>query len=87
MTRLVFVEAYRQTSWMRFDFRTVGAVTAPKDCSLTEFDSPEDILFRVKVTQANDTHVLLAEADRIPLTRPEPSDDKRIPLLPVKPTR
>jgi hypothetical protein len=82
---LVFVEAYRQTSWMRFDFGTAGAVMAPKDCSLTEFDSQEDILFRVKVTQANDTHVLLAEADRIPLIRPEVIEDKRISLLPVKP--
>jgi len=82
---LVFVEAYRQTAWMRFDFGTVGAISPPKDCALTEFDSPEDILFRVKVTQATDTHVLLAEADRVPLKGLDDSDDKRIPLLPVKP--
>ena len=82
---LVFVEAYRQTSWMRFDFGTVGAVIPPQDCRLSEFDSPDDILFRVKVTQASDTHVLLAEADLVPLERPEESDDKRVPLLPVKP--
>jgi hypothetical protein len=82
---LVFVEAYRQTSWMRFEFGTAGAVTAPQECALTEFDSPDDIRFRVKVTQASDTHVLLAEADRIPLHRPEESQDRRVPLLPVKP--
>ena len=82
---LVFVEAYRQVSWMRFDFGTVEALTPPKDRALTEFDSPDDILFRVKVTQAQDTHILLAEADRVPLKRPEDSTDKRIPLLPVKP--
>jgi len=81
---LVFVEAYRQTSWMRFDYGTVGAITPPADRGLSEFDSPDDIRFRVKVTQASDTHVLLAEADRIPLRRPEDGEDKRAPLLPVK---
>lgn len=82
---LVFVEAYRQTSWMRFDFGTVGTPTTAGNHFLTEFDSPDDILFRVKVTQANDIHVLLAEADRVSLKRPSEDADDRIPLLPVKP--
>lgn len=80
---LVFVEAYRQTNWMRFPFGTIGVVSPPNDRILTEFDSPEDILFRVKVTKAYDEHVLLAEADRIPLLLPEQQETKRIPLLPV----
>ena len=65
---LVAVEAYRQTSWMRFDFGTIGAILQPSDRQLTEFDSPEDILFRVRVTSPGtpeEPHgLLLAEADR-----------------------
>ena len=73
---LVFVEAYRQTTWMRFPFGTVAAMRPPTDCSLYEFDSPEGILFRVKVTQARDEHVLLAVADRIPLAEPDQDADQ-----------
>jgi hypothetical protein len=32
----VFVEAYRQTNWMRFDFGTIGAVQAPGDLLLPD---------------------------------------------------
>lgn len=67
---LVFVEAYRQTTWMRFPFGTVAALQPPSDRELREFDSPDGILFRVKVTQAHDEHILLAAADRIPLALP-----------------
>lgn len=81
---LVFVEAYRQTSWMRFPFGTVGALRPPPDRDLTEFDSPEGILFRVKVTHAGDSHRLLAEADQIPLAKPDEEDTAMQPLLPVK---
>jgi hypothetical protein len=78
---LVFVEAYRQTTWMRFQFGTVAALQAPADCGLHEFDSPEGILFRVKVTQAHDEHILLAAADQIPLALPDEGDADRESLL------
>src|SRR5437016_2570906 len=59
---LVFVEAYRQTQWMRFTFGKVGAVVPPVDRRLTEFDSPDGILFRVRVTSSSDREgVMLAE--------------------------
>ena len=82
----VFVEAYRQTTWMRFAFGTVGALRAPEpsDRRLTEFDSAEGVLFRVKVTQATDEHILLAAADRIPLQEKGNDSDKES-LLPVVP--
>lgn len=83
----VFVEAYRQTNWMRFNFGQVGAITPDKDCELSQFDSPDGIHFRVKVTQNGDMHMLLAEADGIPLVHPDQDEDKRIPLLPVKPQK
>lgn len=81
----VCVEAYRQTNWMRFEFGRVDAIQAPPDVRLRIFDSPEGIRFRVKVTKSGDQHVLLAEADGIPLVLPENDEQNREPLLPVKP--
>jgi hypothetical protein len=82
---LVFVEAYRQAIWMRFHFGTVGAPLPPSNRLLSEFDTPDDVRFRVKVTKATDQHILLAVADEIPLRRADEQKGKRLPLLPVKP--
>ena len=83
---LVFVEAYQQTTLMRFDFGTVGRVKPTSDCRLNQFDSIEGILFRVKVTSpALPQGRLLAEGDQIRFRRPEERPDNRLPLLPVKP--
>ncbi len=83
----VSIEAYRQTRWMRFDFGTAGGIIPPLDRSLSEFDSLDRVLFRVKVTAATGERqgVLLAEADQIPIRLPEESDEERIPLFPVAP--
>jgi hypothetical protein len=83
----VYVEAYRQTRWMRFDFGTGGGIVPPLDRTLSEFESLDQVLFRVKVTCATGDRqgVLLAEADQIPVRRPEDSDEDRIPLFPVAP--
>lgn len=81
---MVFVEAYRQTTWMRFPFGKVDAINAPSNRALSEFDTPEGILFRVKVTANGDAHTLLAEADRVPLVKQEQDEANRTPLLPVK---
>jgi hypothetical protein len=82
----VFVEAYRQTTWMRFRFGTVGNLRPLDDLELTEFDSAEGILFRVRVTSPDNKGLLLAEADRIrPRIGAEEEESNRIPLLPVKP--
>ena len=79
----VFVEAYRQTSWMRFPLGTVGELTYPINMQLEGFDSPFDIRFRVKVTSVGDPHArLLAEWDRIV---PETADAGPESLLPVRP--
>lgn len=81
----VVIEAYRQTNWMRFSFGTVGRLAEPDDLRLTEFDSADGVLFRVKVTGQGDPHgLILATADRIRPRRPEEQDDNRIPLLAVK---
>lgn len=83
----VFVEAYRQTNWMRFDFGTVGTVAIPGDLRLTDFDTREGILFRVRVTATtNPEGRLLAEADQIsPIHVNEDGEKSREPLLPIKP--
>lgn len=47
----VFVEAYRQTAWQRFDFGTVGELRPPPDRGLSAFGSTEGVLFRVKVVE------------------------------------
>lgn len=83
---LVFVEAYQQTTLMRFDFGTVGCIKPVSDCRLGLFDSVEGVLFRVKVTSpALPQGKLLAEGDQIRFCRSEEQPDDRLPLLPVKP--
>lgn len=82
---LVFVEAYRQTNWMRFSFGRIGALESASPRHLSQFDSPEGIRFRVKVTPDGDDKKLLAEADGIPLFLPEQDAVGKDPLLPVKP--
>ncbi len=72
---------------MRFEWGTIGALQAPGRRTLAEFDSPEDILFRVRVTSPGtpeEPHgLLLAEADRVRLRGPEETEESREPLLPV----
>ena len=82
----VFVEAYRQTHWMRFDFGTVSRLTPPADCVLAVFDHLDGILFRVRVTATTDAcGLLVAEGDRIPFATRDQKQKRRVPLLPVVP--
>ena len=81
---LVFVEAYRQTTWMRFYFGTVAMVKPPEDRQLKEFDLPDGIKFRVKVTQPKDEHIILAVADKLPFAKPD-EDANRDSLLVAEP--
>lgn len=63
---LVVVEAYRQTSAMRFDFGTVAFRQPPDSTKLVEFDPPDGVRFRVKVVDASDRRgLLLGSADEI----------------------
>ncbi len=85
---LVAVEAYRSGSptWMRFPFGNAAKVEAPADRMLTEFDSFDGIKFRVRVTSVEEpSGLLLAEADRITLKKPEEEKENRVSLLPVVP--
>jgi hypothetical protein len=83
----VFVEAYRDTHYMRFDFGVVGALRNPDDRVLRDFDSAEGVKFRVKVvTAADPCGLLLAEADQIRPRRSTDEDANRISLLPARPS-
>jgi len=85
---LVSVEAYRREIYMRFPHGTVAAPRFPGQvpCRLTRFTSTDGLLFRVKVTATGDPPgVLLAEADRIPVSDDEEQPDNRIALLPPAP--
>ncbi len=84
----VFVEAYRQTTFMRFPHGTVSSPQPPHDEPrlLTEFATRDGLLFRVKVTSSDGRPgVLLAEADRIPISDDEEQPDNRVALLPAVP--
>jgi hypothetical protein len=82
----VFVEAYRQTTWMRFDFGTVGTIRPADDRHLTDFETSEGLLFRLKVTATGDTTGrLLAVADQLRYSVGPQDDPTAESLLPVKP--
>jgi hypothetical protein len=70
---------------MRFPYGTVAVITPTLDRTLTEFDSPDGILFSVKVTAVSgEAGKLLAEAEGIPVRFPGEVEERRDPLLPVK---
>lgn len=82
----VFIEAYHQSVYMRFDFGTVGQIRipAPEDRRLKEFYDGSPVNFRVKIVDESGEHgKILAEADAI---RPVRDDDEnnRDPLIPVR---
>ncbi len=66
----VVVEAYRKASYMRVGIGSVGNLSKNHEFVMTEFSSPEGVLFRVKVIGSSDglRHngpLLLAIADKI----------------------
>ena len=62
----IFVEPYYKSSFMRFDFGTVGVPIDPDNTTLTEIDHGSSILFRVLIVdETGDVGKLLASADRV----------------------
>ena len=80
---VVFVEAYRQNQWMQFVFGTVAAIRPPLDRRLAEFESPEGLLFRVRVVlpKEPERHKLVGEADQIPFVKAGDAEDRRKPII------
>lgn len=82
----VFVEAYFERAYRRFDFGTISAITAPEDRSLEEIDFGGRMRFRVKVTDLSGVHgKLLASAEDIMPSLPRDDARAREALLPVEP--
>ena len=81
----VFVEAYFERAYLRFDFGRVDAISPPEDRSLGEIDYGGRINFRIKVTDSTGAHgKLLATADSIIPSRPQEEEQARESLLPVE---
>jgi hypothetical protein len=82
----VFVEAYRQMDWMRFDFGQAISIRPPSARHLDRFDSPAGVRFRVRVVSPDGTPAgrLVAEADGISARTPRSETGKRT-LLPLEP--
>ena len=79
------VEAYRQTTWRRYDFGTVGFVRPASQCRLDAFGGSDGVQFRIKVLSgARDDGRIWAEADNVPVTNPDDSDAGRRSLLNTK---
>lgn len=80
----IYVEPYVKSSSMRFDFGTVGHLTPPVSCELTDIDAGATVLFRVKVVDESDeVGRILASANGIRPLDDSDGDDRR-PLLPVR---
>ena len=80
----VYIEAHYRTSYMRFDFGTLGDLTPPADRRLSEIDSGSVVRFRVKVVDnAANTHRIVAAADDITVSASASEGGARVPLLEV----
>ena len=78
---VVYLEAYRAPSYMRFDWGTVAHPRAPgSGAFLTNFNSEDIVLFRVKVVGAASANgMILAQADQI---KTNVSDQSILPVYP-----
>ena len=79
----VYVEAYRQEIWKRFEFGVIGSIKAPSDRTLGEFDDADSILFRVKVVPLDGKKIILGEADEVGPDSDEFNSNQKS-LLPVR---
>jgi len=80
----VFVDVYRGTSFMRFDFGTVERIVPPADRRLSEIEGVHLSRFRVKVVDDDDSGRLLAATAT--LSPDKPRQNEAEPLLPLHQT-
>lgn len=81
----VVVEAWRQLELIRFEFGTVGNLTPPSNCRLSEFGTAAGVRFRVKVISSTPPRGrLLGVADRILPKDEHRASLMRVPLLAVR---
>ena len=82
-TALIWLEAYRGNLWMQWPWGSVAAPSIPTVRRLEEFDVPDGVQFRLRVTQPPGLqhNKLLGEADHIKYVKSGEDSDKRQPLL------
>jgi len=71
---------------MSFDWGRASALRRPPTGNLTDFDSVDGLLFRVRVVAVHEPHKILGEADKLPFTRFGEVPNPKLPLIkPCKP--
>lgn len=82
---VVFLEAYQQTSYMRFNLGVIGAIEIPENRMLSDFYTTEGITFRLKiVTNDLPKGLLIAEATRIRPIQFENANEHKLSLITVQ---
>jgi hypothetical protein len=82
---LVYVEAYKRTSYMRFHYGTVGDLIVPTNRNLTKIEAGVIPLFRVKIVDRSTQHgQIIAMADKIHPKGIEDADKEKVSLLHVE---
>lgn len=84
LNALVFIEAYRQSTLMRFPFGTVDDPRPSQPPILAEFRQPDGLLFRVKIINAATQHGMLLAEGEIPVSNDKERPEDRIALLPPR---
>lgn len=87
---LIYLEAYRQSTLMRFDWGTIARQKAPANCILADFGSLAGVRFRVKVVEFSAARTaqparLLAIADQIAAIMPHQPPGAPASLLDLVP--
>lgn len=79
----VVIEAYRGSGglWMSFDWGRVTAMQKPPTATLTDFDSVDGLLFRVRVIAVHEPHKILGEADKLPFVLVGELPNPKLPLI------
>lgn len=79
----VIIEAYRGRAglWMAFDWGRIAAMRKPATGILSDFDSVDGVLFRIRVVAVHEPHKILGEADQLPFTAIGEAPDPKIPLI------
>jgi hypothetical protein len=81
----VYVEAYKRTSYMRFQYGTVGELIVPANRDLTKIEAGVIPLFRVKIVDKSSQHgQIIAMADKIHPKGINDDNKEKVSLLHVE---
>jgi len=79
----IYVEPYFKSSFMRFDFGTIGRTQNPSNTQLTDIPITDRVLYRLKIVdESTEKGLILGFADEI-VANNNRTDTNKSPLLPV----